>query len=705
GAGVLLLIGLPIMLFTARRERERIMARTTGSSEATAHGLAGRLFTWRGALTGGGLALGGLALGTAAFMGLRAAGVGPFATLVSAGVLSARDPLVLADFNNRTSDSTLGASITEALRIDLTQSPVVRLVEGNEVTATLRRMERDPADGVTEALAREVAQRSGAKAVLAGDIVPLGSGYVLTARLVSATDSSTLLGARETAADAAGLIAAVERLSRTLREEIGESLRTIRAGHALEQVTTSSLAALRAYSEGHRLNDQNQGADALRYLNQAVALDSNFGMAWRQMGVILSNLGLDRPRMREALTRAYALRSRMPPREAAHAQAFYFSTVEGDFPKAIAAYEQLLASWPDDLIATNNAAIYHFYLGRNPDAERLLRHARTLRPNAAIYSGNLVEVLVRQGKFEAADTVLRDWAVRSPTNASRFFFTSAVFREQGDLPRAYALADSLGTAEGEGAAEFGIFTKAELFRLEGRFAEAERQGRILMQAAERAGLVEWYFDVARNNALAQALILQQPDAAVRSMDAALARHPIDSLPPGRRPYGDVATVMIAAGRVDRARALLAEQERMVPAELREGDARAHYARAQLALTRSDGRAALDELRRAATGQRCVMCTAFDEGRAFELLAQTDSAILQYERYANGHAVELEGRDFLLPAALRRLGELYESRGERAKALEYYGRFVDLWKNADPALQPLVRDIRRQMAQLTGDPPR
>jgi hypothetical protein len=72
---------------------------------------------------------------------------------------------------------------------------------------------------------------------------------------------------------------------------------------------------------------------------------------------------------------------------------------------------------------------------------------------------------------------------------------------------------------------------------------------------------------------------------------------------------------------------------------------------------------------------------------------------------NGHNVDSENREFFLAAALRRLGEMYESKGQRAKALEYYGRFVDLWKNADPELQPLVSDIRKHMGQLAGEPPR
>jgi hypothetical protein len=175
-------------------------------------------------MAGGGIAFTGLTVGIAAFMVLRILGVGPFATLVSAGVIKPRDRLVLADFENRTADSTLGASITEAFRIDLAQSPVVRLVETRDIRASLERMMRPPGSRVDAALAQEVAQREGASAVVAGEIASLGGGYVLSVRLLE-PDGDVLVAERETAGDAGEIIAAVERLSKSLREDIGESLR------------------------------------------------------------------------------------------------------------------------------------------------------------------------------------------------------------------------------------------------------------------------------------------------------------------------------------------------------------------------------------------------------------------------------------------------------------------------------------------------
>src|SRR6266849_6579870 len=172
----LLAVGLPIILWTGIIERRRAMARSTEGW----HGL----FTWRKALAGGVAAFAALGLGAAVYTAMRVLGIGPVGTLVASGVLEKRDRMVLADFENRTTDSTLGPSLTEALRVDLAQSPVVRLLDGAAVGRSLGRMGRKPGTGLDVALARELAQREGAKAVVHGEIDPVGRSYVLSADLL-----------------------------------------------------------------------------------------------------------------------------------------------------------------------------------------------------------------------------------------------------------------------------------------------------------------------------------------------------------------------------------------------------------------------------------------------------------------------------------------------------------------------------------------
>ncbi len=97
---------------------------------------------------------------------------------------------------------------------------------------------------------------------------------------------------------------------------------------------------------------------------------------------------------------------------------------------------------------------------------------------------------------------------------------------------------------------------------------------------------------------------------------------------------------------------------------------------------------------------CVVCAAPDLARAYDLSGNADSAIAEFERYVGTPAPgRLFGDQFNLAGALKRLGELYDARGNRDKAMSYYARFVELWKNADPELQPLVKKTRDRLAEL------
>src|SRR6267143_5881700 len=182
GAVGLAAAGLPLMLWTGVVERRRALAGSTGRAAVPAG--VHRWVTWRRALLSGAAGFGLLGLGTAVYMAMRLLGIGPVGTLVASGVLGERDRLVLADFENRTTDSTLGPSLTEALRVDLAQSGVIRLLDAAAVGQALGRMGRAAGTALDLALARELAQREGAKAVVHGQIDPLGRGYVVSADLI-----------------------------------------------------------------------------------------------------------------------------------------------------------------------------------------------------------------------------------------------------------------------------------------------------------------------------------------------------------------------------------------------------------------------------------------------------------------------------------------------------------------------------------------
>src|SRR2546425_1011978 len=413
GAIVLLAAGLPIMLWTGVIERRRAMARSTEGW----HGL----FTWRKAVAGGVAAFAALGLGAGVYAAMRVLGIGPVGTLVASGVLEKRDRMVLADFENRTTDSTLGPSLTEALRVDLAQSPVVRLLDGAAVAKALGRMGRKAGTALDVALARELAQREGAKAVVHGEIDPVGRSYVLSADLLSAADGTALVALRENAKDDGAIIEAVDRLSGRLRERIGESLKTIRSSDPLEQVTTRSLEALRKYSQGVRASDAADMMRSVTLLEEAIALDTTFAMAYRKLAVVLSNAGGAQSRIAAAATQAFRHRDRLTAFERDLAEAYYYTRVDYDPAKTEAAYRAALEQQPENGVALNNLALVFNGLRRFSEAESLAVRGLAIAPTQWALYVNAMQAQIGQGKYADAARTLASLAQRAPGHPLRPF--------------------------------------------------------------------------------------------------------------------------------------------------------------------------------------------------------------------------------------------------------------------------------------------
>jgi tetratricopeptide (TPR) repeat protein/tRNA A-37 threonylcarbamoyl transferase component Bud32 len=705
GAGLLLLAGLPIMLFTGHHERRRAIARTTAIHTPVETGVS-RWLTWRKAILGGALAFGGLALVAGGYTAMRLMGIGPVGTLVASGVLKNRDRLILADFENRAADSTLGPSVTEAFRVDLQQSQTLRLVDATEINDALRRMERPATGPLIAGLAQEVAQRSGIKAVVVGQIDPVGTSYVLSASLLDASDGRVLTAVRETADGPAELLKAIDRLSAKLRERIGESLVTIRESTPLERVTTASLPALRKYSEAVHYVDLEQPEEAIPLLEEAIALDTGFAMAYRKVAVAIDNADGSKTNSIAATTKAYQHRDRLPEIERELTVAYYHSNVDYDDAKAAAAYRSVLALDPDNDVALNNLAIMMITQRHYAEAESLATHALRVG-NAAAFYQNATLAQLAQGRNAAADSTVAAFKKAAPASPAPLELEGTA-----DLTRRnYIAADTVFRKAREAGRASPRWLAAVSERLvvsaeaQGRLAEAAQHDRDFMAASEVRSLARDYIVGAVNLALLDVRYRNRPTDALAVVSAALAKHPLDSIPPADRPYLELADVYAKARRPDQARRYLKEYEAAVPEPVRRTILWRGLVYGSVAEAEGHPEEAIMQYQAAyaATGG-CGVCGLPQLAAVYDRQGQSDSARMLYQRYAETQApFNWRVDNSELAAAYKRLGELYEARNDRKQAVRYYEKFVDLWKDADPELQPGVKEVRGRLAKLAQEP--
>jgi tetratricopeptide (TPR) repeat protein len=189
-----------------------------------------------------------------------------------------------------------------------------------------------------------------------------------------------------------------------------------------------------------------------------------------------------------------------------------------------------------------------------------------------------------------------------------------------------------------------------------------------------------------------------PARALALVDSALAATPLDSVLPGDRPYDDLARFYASTGRLTRARELLAAAEVNDSVLAKTPDAERTWTRGVIALAEGRSAVAEAELRQAADGLACTICALPDLARAYEAARKPAAAVTIYERYlATPWLWRYEQDAMELGWAMKRLAELYDTRGESAKATAMRGRLLQLWRRADPELQPVVAEARERLA--------
>jgi DNA-binding winged helix-turn-helix (wHTH) protein/tetratricopeptide (TPR) repeat protein len=379
--------------------------------------------------------------------------------------------VVLTPMEGTTGDAILDKSLSQALRMDLAQSPWVSVVPVSTVTARLTEMGHKPDEVMTAATAREVCERANSQAVLSGSLTRVGQHYLITEEASNCVDGSVIGQSEYEAKTAEELPHAIDTLAAKLRRKLGESRRSItRFNMPLFAQNTPSLDALKALTQGVEADRKGDSVRAISFYKLAIAADPNFAWAYYSLATSSSNTG-DFAGSREASAKAYSLRDTAGKPQAFAITALYNALVTQDLYESLRNYQAWAGLYPNSPLAWNGLAYVQADLGRYADAAASDRRSVELAPHNQNFLNTLALSLIQSGEPDAARKTL-DHAVAMKIDDT--------FIRVRYLELAYLLHDeSLLRAQREWSdahpqTAIVLVTQAEIAVAEGRFADARR---------------------------------------------------------------------------------------------------------------------------------------------------------------------------------------------------------------------------------------
>lgn len=718
GSLIVMALGLPVILWTGyvqrvtRRAMEQTPTYTPGGTPSMVQGTMATLafkaaphVSWYKTARGGMYAFGAFIVIIAAFMAMRSFGIGPFGSLHARGTLKKEEPILLADFRSPATDTSLGPVVTEALRSELAKSKSIILAPASRVREVLLRMQK-PANTIVDfAAAREVASREGYKAIIDGEVLMLGNTRVVVARLVAAQSGEELATFRETAKTDDEIVTAIDQLSRDLRERVGESLKSIQSTDAMARVTTSSLAALKKFVQGDRLVGDGDLERGHALLEEAIHIDTTFAMAYRRLALSMNNGGLQPARVQALIQKGFDHRGRLSDMERLTLEAAYYAAgPQQDHAKAIAAYEAAIEIAPDNFTALNNLGFQYISVRNFTKAESLYVRALAIDSLRNTGLSGMVDVLAGLGRLREADQA----AVRAERILTRNPLRPASQRvgiawSAGQLDSAERLAARLPAmaARSPVARNTAAGAQANVALARGRLRAAAQFRNTQRDALTESGLLAAKLGNQLGDVFRDVWFGNDVASAGKHLDAALNETPLAGLQSVNRPHAALVRAQAFIGRVDAAKQTMADWERSRSGLKLFFDAeqRAQMT-ADIAMAEKRYDAAIAGYRGAAPVNQPWQRLP-DLARAYDLAGNTDSALAVYSRYVGTSEFEKLGTDAVyLGPSLKRLGELCEAKGDRDCAIKQYTRFIDLWKSADPELQPQVNTARERLKKLT-----
>jgi DNA-binding winged helix-turn-helix (wHTH) protein/tetratricopeptide (TPR) repeat protein len=617
--------------------------------------------------------------------------------------ITPEDTVVIADFVNKTGDTTFDDSLNTALSLSLKQSPFFKVLSDSEVAITLQRMTRPAGTQLTTEVARELCQRAGSKAYLVGSIGTLGSKYVLGLKAVNCQNGDTLASEQSTAAGKENTLDALDEAASRLRRELGESLASVRKFDVPARATTPLLEALKVYSEGLKAFSEKGPSASLPYFQRALDLDPNFAVDFRALGLDYSGLG-EVDRAREYFSKAFQLRDHASEWERLAITADYYLNVTGELDKATDTYQHWIESYPRDDGPYSTLGIVYALQGNYEKASEITSRALRLAPSFGSY-GNLAIYAIALQHFDQGQRIINE-AQTAKIDGSEF--RSALYA------LAFLGADSAAMTEqqnwfaGKREENVGLALASDTEAYQGRLEKARELTTRAVESALRADSKEsgaiWLANAAlRQAAFGNAAAARK--AAVKALKLA---------PASQGTEVEAALAFAMADDAPRAESLAQDLRTRFPSDTQMQSLWLPAIQTQLALGRKNPAYILNAPQSVSpvefgvilfvTNPSCLYST-YIRGEAYLEAGQGTLAAAEFQKILDHSGIVWN----CWTGALAHLGvaranalQAKTSQGgdsaARVRALTAYKDFLTLWKDADPDV-PVYKAARAEYASL------
>ena len=597
--------------------------------------------------------------------------------------LTGQGSIVLADFTNTTGDAVFDGALRQGLAAQLAQSPFLHILSDRQVQQTLQYMGQPATTRVTNDVARQICQRTQSAAVLEGSIAQIGNTYNLILNALNCASGETLATANAEAPDKDHVLGALGNAAEDLRRKLGESLASIQKFNTpIEEATTSSLEALKAYSLGTQARASQGEEPAAPFFKQAVALDPNFAIAYATLGQVETNLG-NRGAGIEYTKKAYSLRDRASEAEKFYIDSHYYDNVAGDVEQANQVYQLWAQTYPRDSIPFNNLGVSYALTGQWEKALPVTRQAHQLNPEESIAFVALSATYIGLGRFDEAKATI-DQALAAKLDVPNLhrlrYFLAFVQDDSAAMNRELSSIASKGPESAAYSLALGAATEAYAGRMEKARGLTERARSAYEALHQNEPAAVWLAGLSMAEA-------ETGDEAGARRDAAAA---LANNSASLRARTDAAYALARSGDMARAESMVAEIAKDNPSNTMVNSFDLPVIRATIEIGRNNPAKAVDLLQPVIpfdlASQRAMLST-YQRGRAYLALHKGSEAAAEFQKIVDHPGVALNS----ITAALAKLGlaRAYAVEADLAKARVAYQDFFALWKDADPKIPILV----------------